>query len=302
MDDHGTARQVHSEEGNLTGTSGADWDVLIAPHSPWWKVNVKEIWQYRDLLRVLVQRDLTAIYKQTILGPIWQVLQPLLTSLMFAAIFGIMARMSIPGVPPLLFYLSGVVPWTFFANIINRTSTTLTGNAALMTKVYFPRLIPPMATTLSTAVSFGIQLVFFFAFALGYRLTGVYAWAPGSGLLMLPVLLLLMVVLAFGAGLMVAALTTKYRDLGFLIGFAIQLLMYMSPVIFPLSRIAPDSPVLPLILANPMTPMIEGFRAVLLGTPMDWTTLWYPATVTVGMILGGLALYQRVERSFADVV
>ena len=286
MDERAAALDLDEMSGEMPRADdlAGDWDILNTPDSPWWKVDFAEIWRYRDLLRVLVQRDLTAVYKQTILGPVWQVLQPLLTSLMFAAIFGIMARMSLPGVPPLLFYLSGVVPWTFFANIINRTSTTLTGNAALMTKVYFPRLIPPMATTLSTAVSFGIQLSFFFVFALGYRLSGVYAWAPGSAVLMLPVLLLLMVVLAFGSGLVVAALTTKYRDLGFLIGFAIQLLMYMSPVIFPLVRIAPDSPVLPLIMANPMTPMTEGFRAVLLGTSMEWATLWYPSVVATAMI------------------
>ncbi|MEO8588901.1 MAG: ABC transporter permease [Flavobacteriales bacterium] len=288
---------------DVTGAAHAEqWDVIIAPTSPWWRLNVREIWKYRDLLRVMVQRDLTAIYKQTILGPLWQLLQPLLTSLMFAVIFGLMARMSLPGVPPLLFYMSGVVPWTFFSSIINRTSTTLTGNAALMTKVYFPRLIPPMATTLSTAVSFGIQLTFFFAFALFYRFSGAYAWSPGAAVLMLPVLIILMVVLAFGSGLIVAALTTKYRDLGFLIGFAVQLLMYMSPVIFPLSRVETNSPIRPIIEANPLTPVIEGFRGALLGTSPDWTTLWYPAVTAVVLIITGLALFQRVERSYADVV
>jgi len=278
------------------------WDVIIAPSSPWWQLNFREIWKYRDLLVVLVQRDLTAIYKQTILGPLWQLLQPLLTSIMFAVIFGFMARMSLPGVPPLLFYMSGVVPWTFFSGVINKTSITLTANAALMTKVYFPRLIPPMATTLSTAVGFLIQLAFFFVFAAFYRFSGAYPWATGVPVLMLPVLVLLLVALAFGSGLIVAALTTKYRDLGFLIGFAVQLLMYMSPVIFPLAMVSADSPIRPVIEANPLTPVIEAFRGALLGTPMQWSTLWYPAAVAVVLILAGLAMFQRVERSYADVV
>ncbi|MBP7450778.1 MAG: ABC transporter permease [Flavobacteriales bacterium] len=278
------------------------WDVVSRPSGSWWAVDVREIWKYRDLLVELVHRDLTAIYKQTILGPLWQLLQPLLTSLMFAVIFGIMGRMSPASVPPLLFYMSGVVPWTFFSGVINKTSVTLTANAALMTKVYFPRLIPPMATSLSTAVGFLIQLVFFACFALVYHFTGAYTGTPGISLLMLPVLVLLLVLLAFGAGLVVAALTTKYRDLGFLIGFAVQLLMYMSPVIFPLSRVDQGSTIRQVIEANPLTPIIEGFRGVLLGTPMEWSTLWYPCVAALVLILGGLALFQRVERIYADVV
>jgi lipopolysaccharide transport system permease protein len=282
------------------GTAG--WDVVIAPSSPWWRLHLGEIWRYRDLLVVLVQRDLTATYKQTILGPIWVLVQPLLTSLMFAVIFGLMARMSLPGIPPLLFYMSGVVPWSFFAGVINKTSATLTANAPLMTKVYFPRLVPPMATTVSTAVSFLLQLALFFIFAGLYLLSGSFTWAPGAALLILPVLILLEVALAFGTGLIVAALTTKYRDLGLLIGFAVQLLMYMSPVIFPLARVAKGGTLRRVIEANPLTPVIEGFRGALLGTYVDWTTLWYPLAVSVVLVMAGLALFQRVERSYADVV
>lgn len=285
-----------------SGKHTEHWDVVIAPTGTWWKLGIREIWNYRDLLMLLVRRDLTATYKQTLLGPLWQVLQPLLTALMFAAIFGMMARMAPTGIPPLLFYLSGVVPWTFFANVINRTSTTLTGNAALTTKVYFPRLIPPMATTLSTGVSFLIQLGAFFVIAIGYKVSGNYAWNPGLALLLLPVLLLIMVMLAFGTGLLVASLTTKYRDLGFLIGFAVQLLMFMSAVIFPLSGVSQDSPIRPFIMANPMVPLIEAFRTALLNTPSDLGALWYPAVIGVVMLMVGVASYQRMERSFADVV
>jgi len=278
------------------------WDVVIAPSSPWWRLNLGEIWRYRDLLKEMVKRDLTATYKQTILGPIWVLLQPLITSIMFAVIFGLVARMSLPGIPPLLFYMSAVVPWAFFAGVINKTAATLIANSALMTKVYFPRLIPPLSTMASTAFTFFVQLALFFIFATGYRISGSYAWAPGLTLLMLPVMILLEMGLALGTGLIVAALTTKYKDLGFLITFAVQLLMYMSPVIFPLSKVAPDSPVRPVLEANPITPVIEGFRGALLGTPMDWSTLWYSAICAVVLLVVGITLFQRAERSFADVV
>ncbi len=278
------------------------WDVVIAPSSPWWKLNLGEIWRYRDLLRELVVRDLTAVYKQTILGPIWVLVQPLITSIMFAVIFGMMARMSLPGIPALLFYMSAIVPWSFFAGVINKTSATLAANANLMTKVYFPRLIPPLSSMFSTSFTFLVQLTLFFVFALVYLFSGSYAWAPGAALLMLPLLLLLEMMLALGVGLIVAALTTRYKDLGFLIGFAVQLLMYMSPVIFPLSRVDVDSPVRSVLEVNPMTPIIEGFRGALLNTPMDWSTLWYSFAFAAVALIIGLALFQRAQRSYADVV
>jgi lipopolysaccharide transport system permease protein len=286
----------------MGGEQQVNWDVVIAPDRPWWKLDLKEIWAYRDLLMLLVRRDLVAIYKQTLLGPAWQVLQPLLTSIMFAVVFGILARMSLPGMPPLLFYLSGVVPWMYFANVINRTSQTLLWNSALMTKVYFPRLIAPLSTTLSTGVSFGVQLLSFFVFALFYRFSGMYAWSPDASLLMLPVLTAVSVLLAFGTGLVVAALTTRFRDLSFLIGFMVQLAMYASPVIFPLSMTTPGSKIRLLLELNPMTPVIEGFRAALVGTPMEWVTLTYSAGVGLIMLFIGLAMFQRVERSFADII
>lgn len=278
------------------------WDVVIAPDRPWWKLDLREIWAYRDLLVLLVRRDLLAIYKQTILGPAWQVVQPLLTSIMFAVIFGILARMAPAGYPPLLFYLSGIVPWFYFANVINRTSQTLIMNSALMTKVYFPRLIAPLATTISTGVSFVVQLASFFVFALGFRLSGSYDWTPSPDLWMLPLLTLIIMFLAFGIGLVVSALTTRFRDLSFMIGFVVQLGMYASPVIFPLSLSEPDSKIRFFLELNPMTPVIEGFRAALIGTYMDPATLYYSVTVALVMTMLGLAMFKRVERSFADVI
>ncbi len=278
------------------------WDVVIDPSRAWWLVDLREIWRYRDLLVLLVRRDLLAVYKQTILGPAWQVVQPLLTSLTFAVIFGFLARMSEAGIPPLLFYMSGVVPWLFFANVTNRTAQTLVFNAQLMTKVYYPRLISPIATTLSSSVSFLVQLGAFALFALYYHLSGLHAWTLGKELAMLPVLVLVLMSIGFGAGLIVASITTKFRDFGLLLGFGIQLLMYLSPVIFPLSRV-PEGGVLRRFLElNPMTPVIEGFRAVLVGSAMDWSTLVYGASCGMVLVVVGILVFQRAERSFADFI
>jgi len=287
---------------NVDNDHGQHWDVVVSPDQPWWNIDLKEIWQYRDLLFLLVRRDLLAVYKQTVLGPLWQLVQPLLTSLMFAFVFGMMGRMAAEGIPPTLFYMAAVVPWIFFSNVLNKTSTTLVANANLMTKVYFPRLIAPLATTLSTAVSSLIQLALFFIIALGYRLFAGYAWTLDSSILMLPVLLVILVGLGFGLGVMVSAMTTRFRDLGFLVGFGIQLLMYMSPVIFPLDRVEPGSKLRMVLEYNPMTPVIEGFRAVLVGTYVDWSTLLYSVLWMVGVILVGLAMFRRVERTYVDVV
>lgn len=289
--------------GAASGTEQREgWDVVVSPDRPWWRIDVRELWQYRDLLLLLVRRDLLAVYKQTLLGPAWQILQPLLTSIMFAVVFGIMARMSLPGIPPLLFYMSAVVPWGFFNGVVTRTSQTLVWNAALMTKVYFPRLVAPLATTLSTGFNFLVQVAAFLLFAVFYAATGRFSWGIGAEAALLPVLVLLLVLLAFGIGLLVAALSTRYRDLSFLIGFALQLLMYISPVIFPLSRVEEGSALRLLLEANPITPLIEGFRAAFFGLPMEWGSLAYTAGVAAVVLALGLMLFQRVERSFADVV
>jgi lipopolysaccharide transport system permease protein len=278
------------------------WDVVIRPDRAWWQLDVRELWRYRDLLMLLVRRDLLAVYKQTLLGPAWQVLQPLLTSIMFAVVFGLMARMSLPGIPPLLFYMSAVVPWGFFSGVVTRTSQTLVWNAALMTKVYFPRLISPLATTLSTGFNFLVQLAAFLVFAAFYAGTGRFTWGIGVEVAMVPVLVLLLALLALGLGLLVSALSLRYRDLSFLIGFAVQLLMYCSPVIFPLSRVDEGSFLRTVLVANPVTPVIEGFRAAFFGLPMDWSSLFYTGGVALALLAVGLLLFQRVERSFADIV
>ena len=283
-------------------TGASAWDIVIRPRQPWWKPDLKEFWHYRDLLLLLVRRDLTAQYKQTILGPAWLVLQPLITTLTYTVMFGLVARLPTGGTPAMLFYLSGIVPWTYFSGVVNKTSRTFTANATVLTKVYFPRLIMPVSTTLSTLFSFAVQLGLLVVIIAGYALFRNFPWTPSPQLIWLPLVILIMSLLGLGAGILVSAVTTKYRDLGFLVAFGVQLLMFASPVIIPMELVA-DKPVFRMILElNPMTPVINATRAMFFGGPLDWAGLGYSSAAAAVLILLGLAFFQRVERSFADVV
>jgi lipopolysaccharide transport system permease protein len=281
--------------------AGERWDVVIRPEGPWWRLDLRELWHYRDLLVLLVKRDITAQYKQTLLGPLWHVVQPLTTTITFALIFGKAAGLAPPGVPAVLFYMSGIVTWNFFAGVVTRTSKTFTGNVQLMSKVYFPRLVVPMSMTASTLVGYGIQLATFLAFVAGYALSG-WGWSPGPSLAAMPLLVLIMCLLGLGTGILVSAMTTKYRDLGFLVGFGVQLLMYASPVIFPLSRLAQYPWLLRIFELNPMTPVIEATRVMFFGGELPWAGLAYATGAGLGISLLGLLFFHRVERSFADIV
>lgn len=278
------------------------WDIVIRPRQPWWKPDLKEFWHYRDLLTLLVRRDLTAQYKQTILGPAWLVLQPLLTTLTYTVMFGLVARLAPSGIPAMLFYLSGIVPWTYFSGVVNKTSRTFTANSAVLTKVYFPRLIMPVSTTLSTLFSFLVQLgllVVIIGIHVAFR---GFDWSPSTDLLYLPLVILIMSFLGLGAGILVSAMTTKYRDLGFLVAFVVQLLMFASPVIFPMEVVAKNPTLLGILQLNPMTPVINAVRTMFFGGALDWAGLAYASGASLILIMLGLAFFQRVERSFADVV
>ncbi|HMW98152.1 MAG TPA: ABC transporter permease, partial [Flavobacteriales bacterium] len=249
-----------------------------------------------------VRRDLTAQYKQTILGPAWLVAQPLLTTITYTVMFGLVARLAPAGIPAMLFYLSGIVPWTCFSGVVNKTSRTFVTNSAVLTKVYFPRLIMPVSTTLSTLFSFLVQLGLLFLIIAIYALFMGFQWSPSPLLVLLPVVILVMSLLGLGAGILISAMTTKYRDLGFLVAFGVQLLMFASPVIFPMEIVAKNATMLAVLQLNPMTGVIVAFRTLLFGGVVDWGGLGYSAAFAVGLVLVGLALFQRVERSFADVV
>ena len=280
-----------------------DWDVVIRPTRSWLDVDLKGLWQYRDLVSLLVWRDLVAVYKQTVLGPLWHVVQPLLTTLTFALVFGKAAKLGPVGVPSILYYMAGVVPWFYFSQVVNKTSKTFIGQANIMSKVYFPRLAIPLSMAISNLIGFFIQLATLAAFVAFYHFfDAAFTFEFRTDLLLLPVLIVVMAFLGLSMGILVSALTTRYRDLSFLIGFLIQLLMYLSPVILPRALFQENALAYAAFRANPMTPVIDNFRAMFLGGPMDWSGMVYATVFTLVLSFIAVIVFNRVERSFADIV
>jgi lipopolysaccharide transport system permease protein len=280
-----------------------DWDVVITARHPWWRLDLKELWRYRDLLRLMVKRDLLAVHKQTVLGPLWHFVQPLFTTLMFAFMFGRVAKLPTDGVPPMVFYMSGIVPWGFFSASLTKSSKSFIAQANLLTKVYFPRLVVPLSTVLANLVGFAVQLMLLAGFIVYFTLVdGGLEWHLTPQLLLLPVVIALMALLGLGLGIMIAAATIRYRDLNFLVSFGVQLLMYASPVIFPASMLTSGTKLGFIVGLNPMTPLINAFRALVFGTPFELGSLTYALVFILITLLLGLAFFRRAERSFADVV
>lgn len=276
--------------------------VIIAPTQGWRFARWREIYAYRDLLRLLVWRDFATRYKQTILGPLWHLVQPLITTLIFTVIFSHVAELSTDGLPATLFYLCGLLAWNYFAQTFNATSGTLIANATLFGKVYFPRLIVPLASVLSGIISFAIQFVLFvFVFVL-YRASHPGADAgPRWQIVFLPLLLLQLGALSLGVGLWLAALTAKFRDFAVLSGFLIQLWMYVTPIIYPLAKIPPQWRLAAAL--NPVSIPVESFRFILLGTgSISSSLLAVSLGVTALALISGVLVFQRVEKSFVDVV
>lgn len=277
------------------------WDLIIKPRTRRFSINIGEILQSKDLLFIFVRRDFVAFYKQTILGPIWFFIQPLLTTLMYLLIFGKMAKLSTDGMPPLLFYLAGVTCWSYCSDSLIKTSDTFILNANIFGKVYFPRLVLPLSVVLSNLIKFGIQLVLFllvWAYYFFYKKEDIHiTWM----ILLLPVLILLLSLLSFGLGILFSALTTKYRDLRFLLSFGVQLLMFATPVVYPLSM-APKKYQW-LIEANPFTALIEAFRYAFTGFGnFTWLSLGYSTAVILVVLIVGVLVFNKVERTFMDTV
>lgn len=276
------------------------WDLVITPRKKWWDLQLRDVWHYRDLVALFVRRDFVSRYKQTILGPLWFLIQPLMTSLVFTVIFGNIAGLPTDGLPQLLFYMSGTVLWHYFANCLTGTSTTFISNAHLFGKVYFPRLVTPISIVISNLITFTIQLLFFLSFFLYFLLRGsnvqLTLWA-----LSLPLLIVLMAGLGLGFGIIISSLTTKYRDLQNLVAFGVSLWMYATPVIYPVSSIpekwrwVADW--------NPVTPIIETFRAGFLGVgDASWWRLVYSAAFMLVVMVIGIIIFNRVEKTFIDTV
>jgi lipopolysaccharide transport system permease protein len=280
--------------------SSDHWDLVIRPKTGWFDLHLADLWRYRDLTMLFVWRDFVSQYKQTILGPLWHLLQPLFTTLLFTVIFGRIAQLPTDGVPPMLFYMAGVTAWTYFAECLNRTSTTFTQNASIFGKVYFPRLTVPLSVVISNLIKFAIQFALFLGFLAYYWLRGA-AIHPNISILLTPILLLMMAALGLGAGIIVSALTTKYRDLQVLVTFGVQLAMYATPVIIPMS-IFPNASRW-IMLLNPMAPIIEAFRYAFLGQGLfSWSYLGISAGIIAGILFVGIVLFNHVERTFMDTV
>ncbi|MBL0175430.1 MAG: ABC transporter permease [Ignavibacteria bacterium] len=249
---------------------------------------------------LFVRRDFVAVYKQTILGPIWFFLQPLFTTIMFTVVFGNIAKMSTDGLPPMLFYMAGNIMWNYFQECLNKTSMTFITNAHIFGKVYFPRLVVPISVVVTNLLTFGLQFLFFLGFLAYYGATGAH-FSMNIYVLMTPVFLLMMAALGLGLGIIVSSMTTKYRDLRFLVTFGVQLLMYGTPVVYPLSKV--PAKYVPFLLANPVTPIIEGFRYAFLGTGTFRSEhMLMSAGIIVVILFVGVVLFSRVEKTFMDTV
>lgn len=281
-------------------TPAEHWDLDIEPDSGIFDLNFRELWQYRDLIALFVRRDIVATYKQTILGPIWFFIQPILTTLTYVIIFGNVAGISTGGVPKILFYLAGVTLWNYFQECLMKTSDTFILNQNLFGKVYFPRLAVPISIVVSNLFKFFIQFGLFLVAWIYFFSTGSQI-QPNLSLLLLPVYILLMSGLGFSFGVLISSLTTKYRDLRFLIQFGVQLLMYGTPVVYPLA-IVPEKYRL-LLLANPITSVVEGFKYSFLGEGyFSWGGLGYSLGFMVVCLLLSIVVFNRVEKTFMDTV
>lgn len=276
------------------------WTEIIEPRNNLLDLRLGAVWRYRDLVMMFVRRDFVSTYKQTVLGPIWFFIQPLLTTLTYVVIFGNVAKLSTDGMPMLVFYMAGITVWNYFSQSLTSVSTVFTTNAQMFGKVYFPRLTMPLSIVLSNLVRFGIQFGLFLVVWAYYLVRGS-AMQPNLLVLLTPVLVILMGLLALGLGMIFSALTTKYRDLAMLLTFGIQLLMYAAPIIYPLSSV--PSKYKWLILANPMSSIVETFRYAFLGSgTFSWLYLGYSTAATLVILFFGTVIFNKVEKTFTDTV
>jgi lipopolysaccharide transport system permease protein len=277
-----------------------DYTTIIKPKSNLFSVDFREIWQYRDLMSMFVKRNIVTQYKQTIMGPTWFFIQPALTMIMYMVVFGNIANISTDGLPQPLFYLAGIVCWQYFSDCLNKTASTFNDNQGIFGKVYFPRLIVPMATVVSNLVRMGIQFLLFLGFYLYYIFTDV-AISPNMYLLLIPVLILMLAGLSLGFGIIISSMTTKYRDLTILFTFFVQLWMYATPVIYPLSTMSEKYQWI--LAINPLTSIFETFRFATMGVgTFSWAHLMYSFGFMVVLLSVGIVVFNRVQKSFMDTV
>lgn len=284
-----------------TGLASEEWTTVLRPESAGGAPRLQELWRARDLIYLFVRRDFVTLYKQTILGPAWFFIQPLLTTLVFTVVFGNIARISTDGVPPFLFYMSGVVVWSYFASCLDKTAVVFAQNQAVFSKVYFPRLAVPISIVITNVFAFLIQYATFVCFVAYYAATGSGIQVAWWAILITPLLLIQTALLGIGCGLVITSLTTKYRDLAFVVGFGLQLWMYATPIVYPLSAV-PDSLTF-FVLANPMAGIVETFRLAYFGVgEISLLALAVGAGTTLAVFLAGVSLFAAAERTFIDTI
>jgi lipopolysaccharide transport system permease protein len=287
----------------LENTNDNQWDLVIKPKSSWFNLKLSELIRYKDLLFMFVRRDVVTIYKQTVLGPLWILIQPIFTTVMYVFVFGNVANLPTEGIPKPLFYLSGVILWGYFSEAFSKTSSTFSENAAIFGKVYFPRLIMPLSKVFSALIKFGIQFALFVGLLVYYLVTEPENINPGVSMLLLPLLLVFMAGLGLGFGLIFSSLTTKYRDLKFLIQFGVQLLMYATPIIYPLSMMEEGSTTRFVLELNPISHIIEAFKYAFVGNgSLSAGGLAYSGIFTLVILIMGIVIFNRTEKTFMDTV
>lgn len=279
---------------------GENWTTIIRPKAGWFDINLKELIQYKDLIVMFVKRDFKTLYKQTVLGPLWIIINPLLTTVMFTIVFGNIANIPTDGMPQIVFYMLGTTVWTYFSTCLTKTSSTFTGNASIFGKVYFPRLVTPISTVISGLINFSVQFLMFLGFMIYFKVIGAPI-QPNLYILITPLLLLQLAALALGFGIIISSLTTKYRDLAVLVTFGVQLWMYATPVVYPASQISGNLKTLMMI--NPVSPIVESFRYAFLGSgSIPWNYLGISVVTTLVVLFAGVVLFSRVEKTFMDTV
>lgn len=278
-----------------------EWTLIIRPHEKLWKLNLREVWAYRDLMELFVKRNIVVQYKQTILGPLWYLIQPILTVIMNMVVFGGIAHMSTDGVPQALFYMAGNVCWFYFSDCLNQTSSTFVTNQAMFGKVYFPRMVVPISTVISNLLRFAIQVLLFVFFYIYFWVSGSDV-APNWAMLLMPLLIVMLAGLGLGFGILVSSLTTKYRDLTILFTFIVQLWMYATPIVYPISMVTNET-LHTIIMLNPMTAVVEAFKYATLGQGyFSWGALGYSFVFMCVLLLWGTVVFNKVQRSFMDTV
>ncbi len=277
------------------------WTMKIRPHERLWHIDLGEIWRYRDLIELFVRRNIVVEYKQTILGPLWYLIQPILTVIMNMVVFGNIAKMSTDGMPQALFYMAGNICWFYFSNCLNQSSNTFIANQNMFGKVYFPRLVVPIAVVISNLLRFAIQAGLFVALYLYFFVNGAPI-APNWAILLIPLLVVMLAGLGLGFGILISSLTTKYRDFTILFTFVVQLWMYATPIVYPLSMVE-EGTLRTLIMANPMTSIIEAFKYATLGQGFfSWYALGYSFLFMSVLLVFSVAIFNKVQRNFMDTV